>query len=175
MTGWAGMHLQQYLVKRIVSTPFTAGSYSIHLCGPWGSGKSTVLKFIKHELNEINKKKDKAKHKKNDKRNDETEYWMTVDFNAWQHQDISPPWWSLYSLIYKAIKRRLCFVQRIRELLWRLFSGQALSIIVLVLVIWGLVFFFPIMSKMKTGDSRVENTTTLPADITNDSVQSVTA
>lgn len=53
----------------------------VHLHGPWGSGKSSMINFITENL----KNREKP--------------WQVVEFNAWQNQHIDPPWWSLYSEI----------------------------------------------------------------------------
>lgn len=58
----------------------------IHLYGPWGSGKSSLIHFIEKRLKDINPVKSK---------------WRVIKFNAWQNQHIDPPWWSLYSEIRK--------------------------------------------------------------------------
>lgn len=62
-------------------------AFAIHLHGPWGSGKSTVLNFLKEDLTSP----DPAK---------QTPPWVVVEFNAWQHQRRRPPWWSLVQALY---------------------------------------------------------------------------
>ncbi len=62
-------------------------AFAIHLHGPWGSGKSTILNFLKKDLTST----DPAK---------QTPPWLVVEFNAWQHQRRRPPWWSLVQALY---------------------------------------------------------------------------
>lgn len=62
-------------------------AFAIHLHGPWGSGKSTVLNFLKEDLTNP----DPAK---------QTPPWLVVEYNAWQHQRRRPPWWSLVQALY---------------------------------------------------------------------------
>ncbi len=62
-------------------------AFAIHLHGPWGSGKSSVLNFLKDDLTNP----DPAK---------QTPPWLVVEFNAWQHQRRRPPWWSLVQALY---------------------------------------------------------------------------
>jgi len=54
-----------------------------HIHGPWGSGKSSALNFLRQELESGDKP------------------WLVVDFNAWKHNRIRPPWWSLISAVYE--------------------------------------------------------------------------
>ncbi|MET0310118.1 MAG: P-loop NTPase fold protein [Sphingomonas sp.] len=60
-----------------------AGAFMTHIHGPWGSGKSSVLNFLRQELESGGKP------------------WLVVDFNAWKHNRIRPPWWSLISAVYE--------------------------------------------------------------------------
>jgi hypothetical protein len=60
-----------------------AGAFMAHIHGPWGSGKSSVLNFLRQELESGGKP------------------WLVVDFNAWKHNRIRPPWWSLISAVYE--------------------------------------------------------------------------
>lgn len=91
------------------------GSFLIHLYGPWGSGKSSVLKLIKKELE------------------DEKPPWIVVEFNAWERQNIGPPWWSLIDALYVQGYKQLRRISLLRSLmvflkekLWRLRVGHAL-------------------------------------------------
>jgi hypothetical protein len=56
------------------------GAFIIHLHGRWGSGKSTLLRFLREHMSA---------------EPPPTKRWIFVDFNAWQHQRIGAPWWSL--------------------------------------------------------------------------------
>lgn len=72
-----------------------AGSFFVHIDGPWGSGKSTLLHFMERIVTaeEVNaQSKGKAYSD-----------WVVVNFNAWEHQRLSPPWWYLLNSVYKAI------------------------------------------------------------------------
>lgn len=62
-------------------------AFAIHLHGPWGSGKSTVLNFLKDDLTNPDPGKLATP-------------WLVVEFNAWQHQRRRPPWWSLVQALY---------------------------------------------------------------------------
>ena len=111
-------------------------SFLVHLNGPWGSGKTSLLNFLRNELH---------KH--------EPDPWIVVTFNAWQHQRLAPPWWwlmgSLYHDGYDELRRiswwhALLF--RGREWLWRLKGGwQGLVMVAaaatFLVVLWRADFF----------------------------------
>lgn len=102
-------------------------AFAIHLHGPWGSGKSTVLNFLKEDLTST----DPAK---------QTPPWLVVEFNAWQHQRRRPPWWSLVQALYahqpaKALDgglRRWCWMTW-----WRLRTDWIVPLTVAAITIIG--------------------------------------
>ena len=53
------------------------GSFLILLDGRWGTGKTSILNFLRDELEKCERP------------------WLVVTFNAWQHQRAGPAWWSL--------------------------------------------------------------------------------
>ncbi|MDQ3670189.1 MAG: KAP family NTPase [Actinomycetota bacterium] len=53
----------------------------LHLEGPWGLGKSTLLRFLSADL----KARDPS--------------WLVVNFNAWRHQRAGAPWWLLMAAL----------------------------------------------------------------------------
>ena len=69
-------------------------AFMVHLHGPWGSGKSSMLALIQAEL---------------EKRERDGEPSLVVWFNAWKHQRLRPPWWALLNTIYEAAVRK-CYV-----------------------------------------------------------------
>lgn len=111
----------RFLAKRIAAIALESGAYSIHVYGPWGAGKSTLLNFIGKEL-----EKQKA----------EGSEWLVVEFNAWRHQHIEPPWWSLMEAIFKQTKDKLSFWERLQEYWWRFNTGRLQYIFGAVLLAW---------------------------------------
>ncbi|NOS57111.1 MAG: hypothetical protein HOP37_12765, partial [Cyclobacteriaceae bacterium] len=89
----------------------TEESYTIHLSGEWGSGKSNVLKFLSHELEERK--------------------WFVLHYNAWEYQHIETPWWMFTNKIYKQIlsklKGKAAFKFWFKEFWWRLVIINKLS------------------------------------------------
>jgi hypothetical protein len=92
-------------------TAHEPGAFMAHIHGPWGYGKSSVLNFLRAELEAP------AKRGPGEAPGAGDEPWLVVDFNAWKHQRIRPPWWSLISAVYDAA-RKAPEVRANRELWW---------------------------------------------------------
>lgn len=60
----------------------TDRAFILHMDGPWGSGKSSVLNFLKTDL--------------------ERDGWLVVEFNAWRNQHRSPAWLPLILEVRRA-------------------------------------------------------------------------
>lgn len=56
-------------------------AFMVHLHGKWGSGKTSVLNFMRDELTD--------------------DEWIVVDFNGWRYQRLNPPWWMLIKEVYR--------------------------------------------------------------------------
>ncbi len=140
----------RYLVKRISGTHKNSGAYSIHLSGPWGSGKSTVMNFMRSEL--VKPKKVKQNKNIEDQVATQTVKWNIIDFNAWQNQHINPPWWSIYSQVFNQTKKQLGMLFRFREFFWRSVSWQLLLLFVFLILFWGFVIYFNIIDKGSNTD-----------------------
>ena len=54
-------------------------AFILHVDGPWGSGKTSILNFLKADLEQSDPP------------------WLIVEFNAWQNQQRSPAWWPIIS------------------------------------------------------------------------------
>jgi hypothetical protein len=70
------------------------GAFLVHLHAPWGAGKTSLLNFLAAELRERQPDGD-------------LEPWVVVNFNAWRHQRIAPPWWWLMTTMYGEAVREL--------------------------------------------------------------------
>jgi len=127
--------LAEVLARRIrrVRLQGQTRAFRIHVDGPWGSGKSSLLNLLAKELRGADRpKKDR---------------WIVVTFNAWAHQRIDPPWWWLMTKVHRDGMREVRSISRGRagkllllELWWRLRDGWAaylllpLAVVVLVLL-----------------------------------------
>jgi CheY-like chemotaxis protein len=52
-------------------------AFMVHLHGPWGAGKTSVLNFLRAHLQDADRP---SAHR-----------WVVVEFNAWQQQRLRPP------------------------------------------------------------------------------------
>lgn len=106
-----------------------AGAFIVHLHGPWGSGKSSVLNFLEANL---------ARR---------PERWIVVKFNAWRDQRLQPPWWRLITTIYADARAQLGWRAPwlwLRWLSWRvradyvpLIAVILFALLLLSLLWWG--------------------------------------
>jgi hypothetical protein len=97
------------------------GPFIVHLHGAWGSGKSSLLRFVAEELRNPTMAGPDGS---------DPLPWVVVEFNAWQHQRIAPPWWWLLSGVHlegvrelwRQSKRRWLVFQ-LSDLWWRTKHG----------------------------------------------------
>ena len=106
-------------------------AFGVLIHGPWGSGKTSLLNFLRQELvsGGLGQK------------------WMVVDFNAWRHQQMGPPWWALLNAIYRKrfrALRKISFFRALRLVIrdrwWRFQAGRAFQILTGPLILWGIWF-----------------------------------
>ncbi|HZI19704.1 MAG TPA: P-loop NTPase fold protein [Pyrinomonadaceae bacterium] len=102
-------------------------SFVLHLHGAWGAGKTSLLNFLRAELQSEGGAGPGATS------DAEGAGWVVVDFNAWQHQRVSPPWWPLHETIYRQSVQQLerkfgarpwAWFVRLREHWWRFSTGR---------------------------------------------------
>ncbi|WP_416867802.1 MAG: P-loop NTPase fold protein [Imperialibacter sp.] len=90
-------------IKRYWEEAGNYDSYSIHLDGEWGSGKSSILDMLELEL-----KKDS---------------WAVVKYNAWQNQHLENPWWILIYRVYLVLKAESSFLPKVNLWLYNIWWG----------------------------------------------------
>jgi hypothetical protein len=135
----------RFLARRIAVIPPNSEAYSIHIYGPWGAGKTTLLNFLQNELEE--------RHVE-----DQKDDWIVVDFNAWRHQHIQPPWWSLMERVFQVTKRKLSFWNRLREYWWRINSGRAQYFFAVAIIAWILALVvFPLLRNAAGDDAGLKS------------------
>lgn len=61
-----------------------AGSFLVHVDGPWGAGKTTLLDLLRDELGED---------------------WLVIRFNAWRQSKVGTPWWALLAAFRRDLLR----------------------------------------------------------------------
>ncbi len=137
------------LWKRTKRSPDNSGnSFILNLYGEWGSGKSTLLHMLENALTESDigapfrkslRKPLEFKPKPFGKISAKNR-WIVVNFNAWRHQHINPPWWPLMDGIirksmsdkrHSLLKR---FYLKLSYFLWRLFGGYGLWVLATIIV-----------------------------------------
>jgi uncharacterized protein YhbP (UPF0306 family) len=136
------------LLKKDIFTEKLNHSFMVHLQGKWGAGKSSFLNFIKKNLN-----------------SDEGE-WIIVEYNAWQNQHISPPWWSLINQVYLKSKEQLnwraCFHLWRKEIvrrIWRYNGWQKIIafLIFTISIICVIYFVEDLLNIFQQSTEVVEN------------------
>ena len=76
----------------------SVGSLAIHLDGPWGSGKSSLLRLMAGQLRRPPIKAEEPGHRPS---------WIVVEYNAWERQKEDPRWWGLLDTIYTDARKQL--------------------------------------------------------------------
>ena len=127
------------------------GSFMLHIHGAWGSGKSSLLNFLREEL-QPRALKPSAKHAS--RLVDEGSLdWIVVDFNAWQRQHVEPPWWSLIDTVYTQALQQLkdsygktgnAWKLRIKEQWWRITTSRRdllVALLISSLILAGVAFW----------------------------------
>ena len=115
------------------------GAFMMHIHGPWGSGKSSLLNFIRQELHS----------QPGDDR------WVSIYFNAWRYQRLRPPWWALTHGLYRQARaelqkanlpndQRRATVLLLNEMWWRILHGWGGSILLVGLVVLGFAWLLGI-------------------------------
>jgi hypothetical protein len=126
-------------------------SFLVHVDGPWGSGKSTILRFLRDEL--------------------ETD-WLIVGFNAWRQSRVGPPWWALLMELRRQIVADLGRAGRLRlrvaetvARMRRTGAPYALALVLLAAVAAGLLLLIkpPSFSAKTSGDAARAVTAVLAA------------
>ena len=153
-------------------------AFVMHIDAPWGGGKTTFANFLTHILNPEDNGIDLKKL--DQRQNDNTiepgselslfanlrltsdDYWpeefrnrrwISVFFNAWQHQHVKPPWWNLYEAILKQCQNSMGLMKPVawtKEVLWRFWTPDfrrtlfALFVVALsVALLWKYGWFKP--------------------------------
>jgi energy-coupling factor transporter ATP-binding protein EcfA2 len=156
----------RYLARRIHNIS-SQKAYSIHLYGPWGSGKSTLLNFLKAELtdnSDSNYRQDQQTgsppHRTNrgDTPASSAESWQVVQFNAWQHQHVQPPWWALMNNVFQQSKDGLSRRDRLAEYGWRLRTGRLGAIVGVIAIAWIIAVGIPLALRETTTLSSLATT-----------------
>lgn len=78
-------------------------SFVLHLDGRWGSGKTTLMRFMREAMQD----RDRVDQR-----------WVPIEFNAWRYQRTDPPWWALRQELYRQGLAVLWRQRRFPRVLW---------------------------------------------------------
>jgi hypothetical protein len=117
-------------------------TFMVHLHGRWGSGKTSILNFLKESL--LAQNSSGAANRSADPS------WIVIDYNAWRNQTLGPAWWTLMETVYRQARQQLGgwwteTGQRLilRDRLWRLRSSYApYALMAALLIALGLLLIF---------------------------------
>ena len=157
-------------------------AFILHLDAPWGGGKTTFANFVARILNPTGHgyDMDDAERLKgtllgNLPLKDESYWdpeflerrWFVVDFNAWQNEHVSPPWWNFYETIrrqcmrallfergrfagpwgWRVLRRAVCWLRfQTTEVIWRVATPEVRNTI-LLLIFGGLLIYWLVGSE----------------------------
>jgi hypothetical protein len=93
-----------------------AGTFTLHVDGPWGAGKTTVLNLLKARLAAP---LEEAAGLGEDLTAPESQPWIVVQFNAWRQERLGTPWWWLMNAVYTQSSKQLWPLSLKRITLWR--------------------------------------------------------
>ncbi len=97
----------------------------VHLHGPWGSGKSSLLLFLTTSLQQADPP------------------WLVVDFNAWRSARVRPPWWNMVQTLRLAVANHgLPHRQFLVDAIWLWWRVKADWLVAMsALALLGLAFY----------------------------------
>jgi hypothetical protein len=107
----------------------------VHLDGPWGSGKSTVLNFLEGALATGSAGR---------------QAWTVLRYNAWQQQRVDSPWWAMTTLIAVEGQGQLrgkrwlaAIYMGLRHFWFRTFAGRVpILLAAMAAIVVGLVAYY---------------------------------
>ena len=112
-------------------------AFVVHLDGPWGSGKSSVLNFITEELRAADPP------------------WLVVNVNAWREEARQPAWWAVVIHVAWQTRAQVRGLTRLKLVgtwaLWQARSRWAALAVTLVLVALS-VWLFPENARLRDWD-----------------------
>ncbi|MHC1724761.1 MAG: P-loop NTPase fold protein [Syntrophobacteraceae bacterium] len=129
--------------------PGARGSFSMHLHGPWGAGKTSLLHLLRLELQPESRRENGRGASRETSRASPLKAlkWIVVDFNAWKHQRLDPPWWFLMDAVYRQALKQVSTIRAFWlwtcENLWRLFTGHRdiVSVLATLLLVAGAAYW----------------------------------
>jgi TolA-binding protein len=105
-------------------------TFMVHLHGRWGSGKTSILNFLRDAL--LSQRASNSSKKRSPQDKTANPSWVVVDYNAWRNQSLGPAWWTLMEAVYRQARGQLGGWLRpsglfliVRDHWWRIRSSYA--------------------------------------------------
>jgi len=102
-------------------------TFMVHLHGRWGSGKTSILNFLKDAL--LSQSANNSSEKGSPLSISLDPSWVIVEYNAWRNQNLGPAWWTLMEAVYRQARDQLGGCRRLwlilRDRLWRMRCSYA--------------------------------------------------
>jgi hypothetical protein len=80
-------------------------TFIVHLHGRWGSGKTSILNFLKEAL--LSRNSERTLSKGRLAKSSSGPSWIIIDYNAWRNQALGPAWWTLMETVYRQARQQL--------------------------------------------------------------------
>jgi hypothetical protein len=80
-------------------------AFMVHLHGRWGSGKTSILNFLKDAL--LAQGAEDRTRKGTGSGKVAAPRWVIVEYNAWRNQSLGPAWWTLMEAVYRQARDQL--------------------------------------------------------------------
>jgi|GEM_PF-1286617 len=180
---WAGGGAAEAEAGALVNEAGAASvdrTFMVHLHGRWGSGKTSVLNFLRMRLckekelgrssSEVLKKcpvvrswlvrmKEKGILHAFKRADADQPAWVVVDYNAWRNQGHGPAWWTLLNRVHTQATEQLGgwatlngLRLNLKDWFWRIRSGWAPYLIVVGVII-VLVVIWSLTKEIELKDS----------------------
>lgn len=112
-------------------------TFAIHIDGPWGAGKSSLLRLLNNKLSE----------------------WAWVDIDAWRESQVGPAWWTVTQALRRASashfgtggRLRFGAMSRLRLIGWRYPIAAAIFITMVAAVAAPIIILSPEDAKGEIG------------------------
>jgi hypothetical protein len=128
-----------------ISGEADSDSFLLHVDGPWGAGKSSLLDLLEEQLGT----------------GAEDEGWLIVRFDAWRQSAVGPPWWALLTALREGLAQSRSRPGRLelraRELS-SLLRGYLLSSLLSLLVVAAAVILFLVLGTAESDASSLAQT-----------------
>lgn len=115
-------------------------SFLVHIDGPWGAGKSSLLNFLDADLRSVREKQSGV---------EDHSGFVTVPFDAWREAGVGPAWWALLTALRDSVRQQRSWPARFwlsltesAARLRRVGAPFLLALVVLLILAGGVLWLF---------------------------------